>query len=227
MRYQAFEQVMSQARMSRYLTSTGGNSRKAMTLYRYNLRLSQELFTVVSCFEIALRNAIDAHYVPILGNDWLRDAATTNGIFDNRGCIETREVIRVSIRSLNHRYTHAKLVASLGFGFWRFMFARHQYRSAGQTLIEILPQIPSSTPQQQHNNIFVFNELKKINDLRNRLAHHEPVCFRSGHSVIDTTYAQNRYQLIKTIFNWMNIDEQALMYGLDKVNFVISRINNI
>lgn len=30
-----------------------------MTLYRKNLQLSRELFTIISCFEIALRNAID------------------------------------------------------------------------------------------------------------------------------------------------------------------------
>ncbi len=31
----------------------GGNTIKAMTLYRYNLKLSQELLTVISCFEVA------------------------------------------------------------------------------------------------------------------------------------------------------------------------------
>ncbi|MCS6935728.1 MAG: hypothetical protein NZM35_11370 [Chitinophagales bacterium] len=40
--------------MSRYKTACGGNSKKAMTLYRKNLQLSQEIFTVISCFEIAL-----------------------------------------------------------------------------------------------------------------------------------------------------------------------------
>jgi hypothetical protein len=68
---------MTNARMNRYLLACGGNSRKAMTLYRKNLQLSQELFTVISCFEVALRNAIDAQVTPSLGLDWLRDAART------------------------------------------------------------------------------------------------------------------------------------------------------
>lgn len=46
--------------MKRYLDATNGDTSQAMTLYRDNLHLSQEVFTVVSCFEIALRNAIDA-----------------------------------------------------------------------------------------------------------------------------------------------------------------------
>ena len=227
MRYQAFEKVMSQTRMSRYLIATGSNSRKAMTLYRLNLRLSQELFTVVSCFEITLRNAINEHYVLIHGGDWLRMAARTSGMFDNVGCRNTKKVINDSIRNLNHRYTHAKLVASLGFGFWRYMFARHQFRAGGQTLVRIFPNKPASTPNQQYNSNFIFTELKKINDLRNRIAHHEPVCFRNGHPVIDTTYASVHYQLIITQFNWLDIDEKGLLYGLDHVGKIITQINSL
>ena len=48
--------------MTRYVQACGGNTRKAMTLYRYNLQLSQELFTIISCFEIALRIA---HHEPV------------------------------------------------------------------------------------------------------------------------------------------------------------------
>ncbi|MDE5641907.1 MAG: hypothetical protein K2I56_00275, partial [Muribaculaceae bacterium] len=57
--YADFEKIMSSKRMERYLTACGGDTRKAMTLYRYNLQISQEMFTIVSCFEVALRNAID------------------------------------------------------------------------------------------------------------------------------------------------------------------------
>ncbi len=40
--------------MERYLTACEGDTHKAMTLYRYNLQISQEMFTIVSCFEVAL-----------------------------------------------------------------------------------------------------------------------------------------------------------------------------
>ncbi len=43
--------------MQRYKDAAKGDTRKAMALYRYNLRLSQEMFTIVNCFEVALRNA--------------------------------------------------------------------------------------------------------------------------------------------------------------------------
>jgi hypothetical protein len=78
-RYIDFESIISVPRMLRYKTACGNDSKKAMTLYRLNLRLSQELFTIISCFEISLRNAIDKHYTVIHGPDWLRDSSQPAG----------------------------------------------------------------------------------------------------------------------------------------------------
>ena len=57
-----FEDIISKPRMRRYLLSVKGDKRKAQTLYRKNLKLSQEFFTIISCFEVALRNKIDTHF---------------------------------------------------------------------------------------------------------------------------------------------------------------------
>jgi len=82
MRYSDFASIMTFARMNRYLLACGGNTRKPMTLYRKNLLLTQELFTLVSCFEVALRNGIDATVTLSLNNDWLRSAVVPEGILD-------------------------------------------------------------------------------------------------------------------------------------------------
>lgn len=198
-----------------------------MTLYRKNLKLSQELFTVISCFEIALRNKIDQHYTHQHGQNWLRDAAAPGGIFNNNRCRITAQTIRAEINSLNHRYTHPKLVAALGFGFWRYLFSSHQYRSGGQSLLQIFPSRPPSTPHQQYNAAFVFNQLKQINNIRNRVAHHEPVCFIPRQPVKDTSYARQHHTLISQLFQWMNINEAALLYGLDHIFSVCSDIDSL
>ena len=52
MKYQTFEQLFSHERMDRYLLACGGDTRRAMTLYRYNLQLSQQMFTIIGCFEV-------------------------------------------------------------------------------------------------------------------------------------------------------------------------------
>lgn len=83
MKYGKFERIMSQKRMNRYLAACGGDSRKAMTLYRYNLQLSQETFTIISCFEVALRNAIDEKLTPSMGAEWLKEAQFNSSVDDN------------------------------------------------------------------------------------------------------------------------------------------------
>lgn len=226
MKYIDFVKIMTHARMNRYLLACGGNTRKAMTLYRKNLQLTQELFTVVSCFEVALRNAIDATLTPILGNDWLRDAASIGGIFDTPSCRLTKENINDTIHKL-HTYSHFKLVAELGFGFWRFMFAQHQFNATGRVLLRVFPSKPRSTPAIQYNNIYIYNQLAQLNNIRNRMAHHEPICFLTGSPIKDTTYARQHYNLILQLFQWMQIDEAALLYGLDHINTVCNAIDNL
>jgi len=224
MKYTDFEQIISAPRLNRYLAACNGNTRKAMTLYRLNLRLSQEMFTIISCFEVALRNRINNKCLTSLGADWLRDGADRGGIFDNRRCRLTASNINDTISKLSTNYTHNKLVAELGFGFWRYMFARNQYRATGRILLQIFPNRPSSTPHIQYNNTYVFNSLAQINHIRTRIAHHEPICFSLRLSPINFNYLNSKYNLINSLFYWMDVDSQALLYGLDHIDTIKSRI---
>ena len=59
MKFTDFQRILSPERLDRYVMACGNDTRKAMSLYRLNLNLSQEVFTLLSCFEVSLRNAID------------------------------------------------------------------------------------------------------------------------------------------------------------------------
>jgi hypothetical protein len=225
MNYSEFEKIATHARMYRYLMACGGNPRRTMTLYRLNLRLAGEFLSVISLMEIAFRNAVNNHCLPLLGNDWLRDAANAGGVFDNGKCWETVNAINDTILFLNGRYTHNKLVAELGFGFWRYLFAKHQYSATGKTLLAIFPAHPPTTPLFNFNQDFVFNHLKSINNLRNRVAHHEPICFIPSFPVKDSNYARRHYNKIIQVLQWMNIDSAALLYGVDHVMDVCDSID--
>jgi hypothetical protein len=115
----------------------------------------------------------------------------------------------------------------MDFGFWRYLFAQPQFRAGGQTLLRIFPSKPTSSAVMQYNHTFVFNQLEQVNTLRNRIAHHEPVCFLSSRPVINTTYARQQYNLILQLFQWMNIDEKSLLYGLDHITTVCNEIDLI
>ena len=229
MKYDNFERIMSQKRMNRYLAACGGDSRKAMTLYRYNLQLSQETFTIISCFEVALRNAIDEKLTPSMGAEWLKDSIMPGGAFASPILYKTHDIIDRAYHKLltDNLYSHSKLLASLEFGIWKYMFSPVQYRMTGRTLLSIFPNKARSTPQVQYNHSYIFNELDKINTLRNRIAHHEPICFLLQQPVIDTGFILNEYQKIQTLFSWMGINSQSLLYGLDHVRRVCDKIDKL
>ena len=113
------------------------------------------------------------------------------------------------------------------FGVWKYMFSSLQYRVTGQCLLRVFPNKPRSSATIQYNNTYIFNELDKVNSLRNRIAHHEPICFRLHEAEIDTSYIINEYQKIQTLFSWMGIDSHSMLYGLDHVQSVCAKINNL
>lgn len=227
MKYADFEKIISTKRMERYLAACHGNTRKAMTLYRYNLQISQEMFTIVSCFEVSLRNAIDRKLTENLGDEWLKESIMPSGIFTQPLLRKTHDIITFAHLKLqkSHSYTHTKLLAEMEFGIWKYMFSPIQYRVTGRNLLSIFPNKPRSSREMQYNQTFIFNELDKVNSLRNRIAHHETICFAKNTSIIDTSYVLTVYNKIKTLFYWMDIDCDSLLYGLDHINRVCTQIN--
>ena len=59
--------------------------------------------------------------------------------------------------------------------------------------------------------------------MRNRIAHHEPVCF-NARGEIDTFYVLSRYDKMIKLFHWLDIDSASLLYGLDHVKKVCYQI---
>ena len=229
MKYSEFQYILSGDRLERYLLACDNDTRKTMTLYRLNLNLSQEVFTLLSCFEVAIRNAIDRVLTERFGNNWLRDAVLDGGMFDVASCRDRAKIIKKAYHRLlrDGSYSHPKLLAEMEFGVWKYMFAKPQYRAVGRSLLAIFPNKPRSSAENKYNNSFIFNELDGINILRNRIAHHEPICFARRLSKIETSYILNAHQTLHKLFMWMGIDSNSLLYGLDHVQQVCSKINKL
>lgn len=229
MNFTDFQKILSPERINRYVEACGSNTRKAMSLYRLNLNLSQEVFTMLSCFEVALRNAIDRELTSRFGENWLRDSVSNGGIFDIVSCRDSARIINRAFDRLcrTQDYTHQKLLAEMEFGVWKYMFANPQYRATGQILLRIFPNKPRSSEKFQFNNTYIFNQLDGINILRNRIAHHEPICFAKRQPRIATDYILNAYHNLHRLFMWMAIDGYSLLYGLDHVKQVCDKINAI
>lgn len=213
MRYHEFEQLITTQRLARYKAACYNSTRKTLRLYRANIRISQAFLAVLGIFEVVLRNKIDRHYkTQFPGNpEWLLGSTLPGGFLTQHGCQNSFNKISQTYAGLGANYTHDKLLAELSFGFCKFMYAGRQFQAAGSTLLAIFPNLP---PRQ--NQGFIYHKLDKINSIRNRVAHHEPICFGIGNT-IGTAYARQHFQEILDILAFMNVNSQQLFYGIDGV----------
>lgn len=229
MKFSELEDIVSDNRLNRYTLACGGNKSKAMLLYRYNIKASLEMFAVVGAFEIALRNSIDRVMTTNFGRDWLRNAILPGGIFDIPQCRDHAKIIRAAYEKLirQKRYTHTNLLSKMEFGIWKYMFSSPQFRASNRVLLNVFQNKPTSSRNAQYNNTYIFNELDRLNSLRNRIAHHEPICFQTGSAKITTQYIETIYNKICTLFIWLGVDYRSYLYAIDRVNKACSDIKKL
>jgi hypothetical protein len=204
MKFNELETHFSAARMQRYLLACNGNSDKAVTLYYLNLELSLALFAQISCFEVVLRNRIDIHLQQQMGSNWLSASVAAGGCFSGPQFRHTSASIMDAIIKNGSDCSNDQLVSSLGFGFWRYLFAPQQFAATGNCLLSVFPARPASIPQQHYNARYFFNQLAAVNRLRNRIAHHEPVCFALAKPQISTAIVNHHLHLLNQLMLWMN-----------------------
>ena len=125
------------------------------------------------------------------------------------------------ILKLGFAYNPDKAIAELTFGFWTYQFASKQFAAGGSTLLNIFPARPLGI-----NHTGIFKKLSSINRIRNRIAHHEPICFGTPFS-ISTAYCNQKYSQLVDILRWMDIDTASLLYGVDHVPHEIAFIKSI
>ncbi|HET6995487.1 MAG TPA: hypothetical protein VFI06_10925 [Chitinophagaceae bacterium] len=214
--------AISEPRFSKYLISCGNNKKRALKLYRGNLILSQKLYAVIGQFEIILRNSVDRHYRSKYGNDWISNAVQPGGFLDGVGCENSYHSIQEGFYALREKYSQNAMVAKLTFGFWTYQYSPKIFAAGGSTLLEVFPNRPFGTKQKD-----VFQNLFKINEIRNRIAHYEPLCFDVKTGQISTVYSQKRYSLLIELLKWLGCEPKRILYGIDGVTKAISLINCI
>lgn len=209
MKYSEYEKAFSPARLNKYLIACDGNTSKALTLYRHNVKLCQKFYGILNIFEVVLRNAINTHYQEVFNDsEWIEKQMQNGGMIENAP--QKNEVLKIisSLRQ-NGRYTNDRVVSSVSFGFWTHLFTRQPFRRGGQNLLRIFPNRTIGLGQRA-----IFNELQEIKTFRNRIAHHEAICF-DNKGRIDMTRTQNKYELILKYIAFLGHQSNHLFYGID------------
>ena len=177
------EAWLGEARFQRYFNAADGDRVRALALYEWNVETSQILMHDIAHFEVALRNAYDAaisanwphetHWLlhpesPAVMPIWR--TKTINGI--KRGAdvnFLTRKNVDDAIKRSGYKHaTSGKVIAELSFGFWRQLTTKAMEKSMW------VPYLHKAFPHGTDRSV-VDAQVKTINDLRNRIARHEPL----------------------------------------------------
>lgn len=222
MKYPEYEKAFSPARLNKYLKACSGDTSAAITLYRHNVKLCQKCYGILNIFEVVLRNAIDEHYKTYFADpDWIRNQLQPGGMLETH---PQREDVQKTITDLERKgkYTNDRVVSSVTFGFWTYLFTKKPYKNGGKTLLKIFPLKTKGLGQRD-----IYNELQTVKAFRNRIAHHEAICFDAT-GAKNTTGVRVNYALVIKYIQFLGYPETHLYYGLDVLpDKIMQMIDNL
>ncbi|MEZ8187604.1 Abi family protein [Shewanella sp. 5S214] len=247
MTIKSIKSSLSLQRLSTYLTPPVGckTDEAALGAYLWNQEVSSVMGSVLHTIEISLRNAIYDSYLnyvkkhiqadtaqstaanilaPVRGNPemWFRMAFTSE---TNKTAVDIINSVKNKLKAENKPRTPENYIAKLTLGFWVALIDKaYSINSPENTTGLILwPPIrsdvfPNATRKGNPLGINeIRDELKYINTLRNRLAHHEPLW--KTNSQFDTKSVINKvindYQRCITVINWINPSMTKLLSMVD------------
>ena len=219
MDFKTTQKLYSEARTGKYLAACTGNKRKTMQLYRYNLRLCQRFYGVLNLFEVILRNAVNQHYQTYFADtEWIVNQAESDKLLANN-----KDEIKQTEADYKRRgiYNNDKMVSSLTFGFWTKLFTKNGYKKGGKTLLQIFPN-----KAKGKNQADVYLDLTHIREFRNRIAHHEPICF-DGSGNISTAFARKHYQLLCDYISYFGQQPDNVIQWAERPDEILNKIDGI
>jgi hypothetical protein len=204
----ALPDIFSAPRFATYLTEKGGNKVEALELYQWNLEVSCALFVPLQVCEVSIRNAISEAIELTYGATWPYVQSFEISLANPSNSYSPRR----NVIQLRNQPTTGKVIAELKFVFWERMFTgRHDNAIWNHHLRTVLPNMDAHKTVQQLRGE-AFNTLQSIRDLRNRIAHHEPVFKRD---------IQEEFDRIKKVISWRSTVAAS---WLDKVETVTAKI---
>lgn len=163
------EQRLSVERLAPYRALTGGNLEHAVALYGWNAQTSAAFWATLGHIEVLLRNTM---------HDQLTAWSTTHygepRWYLDPGrvlTVEARRDITTALRRATkdgRSETPGRVIAELPLGFWRFLLAGRYERTLWRTCLY-------RGFQGQGLRRAVHGAVAELHELRNRIAHHEPI----------------------------------------------------
>lgn len=167
--------ILSEPRFTTYLKHSDNDRVIALRLYQWNLQISAALIVPLHLFEVSLRNAVVETLEVTHTHNWPWNQGFIYTIPDPATGYSPRKDLQ---KEAQRQPSMGKVVAELKFVFWQRMFTkRYDKHLWNHHLRRVFPNAPSSmTVAQLREQIYADVEI--IRQLRNRIAHHEPIFTR-------------------------------------------------
>ena len=189
----ALERTLSPERLSTYLAAAGGDHAAALELYVWNTQISAALYGPLQALEIIIRNAFHRELATVYGPAWYDSARVPLTPAARARLADAKDTLRRAGRPPDA----GRIVAELSFGFWERLLTRGPRDKLNYEMALWRPALHRAFPNSRRPRAEVHKPLPGLRDLRNRIAHHEPIFSR------DLTA---EYQTILDVIGWMCTD---------------------
>lgn len=183
-------------RLTRYLAATSGDTKRAIDLYVWNTAISSAFYGPLQTLEVGLRNGLHAALCTSFGPTW-HDAPAFLALDTPDGLASDIQKAKDDLLERGKPVDTPHLVAILTFGFWaQLTSSRFETDLWLPCLHRAFPNYIAVEKQSLRRSP-ISKKIKKLNDFRNRIAHHEPIFHYT---------LVNRYELILSLCSWMYTD---------------------
>lgn len=167
--------ALSAQRASTYVAAAGGDTVRAVALYGWNARIAAALMVPAHFAEVTTRNAVSDALTSLYGSKWPWNETLRNSLPNpGRPAFSPRQNL---VATAGRQPSTGKVIAELKFVFWASMFtSRHDTRIWEPLIHSLFPNSYGLTSGQLRSRI--HGDLEIIRQLRNRIAHHEPIITR-------------------------------------------------
>ena len=189
--------------MGRYF-SIHKDEKRAILHYQSNIELAESFYSTLSTMEVALRNAISRELETMTGReDWYAIFPTTPGLNSlNRYITQaTKQIV-----GRHETPTPSKIIAELTLGFWVSLFNAEYELILWKSLRRAFPYLPKCERKRKN----VSAPLNSFRAFRNRVFHHEPICWNMERvtEIHDELYR---------VMGWINKDLPSWVQSMDRV----------
>ncbi len=173
------QETISEPRFASYLRHADDDANHAYQLYLHNLEVSAILYYNIHWVEIILRNAINVRLSQNIGEDWYQRIIRIEEQKQLDAILERHQKKQEKAKERNNNtipdLSHDDIISKLSFGFWAGLFKGKYQQLWEHNLVYIF-----DAPKQELKRGEINKQLLHLNQMRNRIAHYEPVILRGS-----------------------------------------------